>query len=158
MMSARQSDRDGSPDRFKSLYLLLAALSRATALEEVYAASITSLLEATSANRAAILLFDDDGVMRFKASRGLSRKYQTAVEGHSPWQRGAQDSKVIVVTDMLAEDSLSAYHPIMRQEGVRGAAFLPLELDAGVIGKLMLYFDSPHTCTQEEMELATAMA
>jgi hypothetical protein len=34
-------------------------------------------------SRASILLFDPDGVMRFKASRGLSEAYRAAVEGHA---------------------------------------------------------------------------
>ncbi len=146
------------PDRFRTLYHLLAALSRASALEDVYEAALTSLLTATAADRAAILLFDDHGVIRFTASRGLSNQYQAAVTGHSPWQRGTLDAQPVVVPDVLADESLAPFHDVMRREGIGGMAFLPLALDAGVFGKFMLYYAQPHECTSEELELAGAIA
>jgi hypothetical protein len=74
--------------QFKILYQLLATLSKAKVAEEVYEAALSALLDATGAVRAAILRFDDDGVMRFKAWRGLSAEYRNAVSGRSPWARG----------------------------------------------------------------------
>ena len=81
----------------KTLYQLLSTLSHASQLEDVHEAAITSLLDATAADRAAILLFDDDGVVRFKASRGLSPEYQAAVTGHSPWPEGTLNAQPLVV-------------------------------------------------------------
>ena len=83
---------DAEVRRLRTLYQLLAALSQASALEEVYDAALTSLLNATVADRAAILLFDDDDVMRFKAWRSISAEYRAAVTGHSPWPRGTRDA------------------------------------------------------------------
>src|SRR5580658_6189878 len=131
-------------DRFRALYQLLAALSRASALEELYEAALTNLLDATAADRVAILLFDDDGVTRFKASRGLSPAYQAAVTGHSPWPRGALDAEAVAVPDVLLDESLAAYRDVLRQEGIRALLFVPLALDAGVFGKFMLYYAAPH--------------
>jgi hypothetical protein len=65
-----RSEGEADVRRLNTLCQLLAALSHAGTLEEVYRVAITSLLEATEADRAAILLFDDDGVVRFKSSRG----------------------------------------------------------------------------------------
>ncbi len=145
-------------ERFRTLYQLLAALSRAGTLEDVYAVALTSLLDATAADRAAILLFDDDGVPRFKASRGLSAEYQTAVAGHSPWPRGTRDAQPIVVPDILVDESLASYREVLLREGVRAVAFLPLALDAGVFGKFMLYYAQPHECTTNELEIASVIA
>jgi PAS domain S-box-containing protein len=148
----------GAPDRFKALYQLMAALSRASALEDLYEAALTSLLEATSADRAAILLFDDDGVVRFKAARGLSREYQAAVTGHSPWARGTLEVHTIAVSDVLSDQSLAAYRNVFLQEGIRALAFVPLALDAGVLGKFMLYYAAPHEFTEDELEVADIIA
>ncbi len=145
-------------ERFRTLYQLLSALSKAGALEDVYEAALTSLLEATAADRAAILLFDDDGVIRFKASRGLSREYRAAVEGHSPWPRGTLDAHSIVVPDVLIEQNLSNYGEVLRNEGIRALAFVPLALDGGVCGKFMLSYANPHECTADELEIAEAIA
>jgi PAS domain S-box-containing protein len=124
----------------------------------VYQVALTSLLSATAADRAAILLFDDDGVMRFKASRNLSERYQAAVEGHSPWPRGTRDAQAVCVEDALTDESLAAFRGALQQEGIRATAFVPLALDAGVFGKFMLYYDAPHEFGADELEMATAIA
>jgi len=144
--------------RLRTLYRLLAALSQASALEEVYQAAISSLLDATSADRAAILLFDDDGLIRFKASRGLSPEYQAAVTGHSPWPQGAQHAVPVVIPDVRLDESLAVYRNALDQEGIRALAFVPLVLDGLALGKFMLYYAQPHDCTTDELEIAQAIA
>ena len=127
-------------------------------MEDLYQAALTSLIEATAADRTAILLFDDDGVIQFKASRGLSTDYQTAVTGHSPWLRGAMDAHTLVVPDVLLDESLAPYHDVLRQEGIRALVFVPLASDAGVFGKFMLYYTAPHEFTADELEVANIIA
>jgi PAS domain S-box-containing protein len=144
--------------RLRTLYRLLEALSRASALEDVYDATLGSLLNATAANRAAILLFDDDGVIRFKASRGLSAEYQAAVTGHSPWPLGTLDAHPIIVPDVLLDERLQAYRSVLATEGIRALTFVPLTLDAGVVGKFMLYYSEPHECSEDELGIAQAIA
>jgi GAF domain-containing protein len=144
--------------RLETLYQLLAALSQASALEDVYEAAITSLLDATAADRAAILLFDDDGVMRFKASRGLSEEYREKVTGHSPWTRGMRNALPVIVPDALLDEDLTPFRETLRRERICALAFIPLALDAGVVGKFMLYYAAPHECTEDELEIAQAIA
>src|SRR5262249_45995961 len=144
--------------KLRTLYRLLAALSQASALEEVYDAALTSLLSATAADRAAILIFDDDGVIRFRASRGLSIEYQAAVTWHSPWSRGTLDAQSLAIPDVLIEASLAAYRHVFDNERIRVVAFIPLALNAGVFGKFMLYYSEPHECAGEELEIAQAIA
>ena len=71
--------------RLTALYQLLEELSQAQTLEEIYRAALKSLLAATDCDRAAILLFDDDNVIRFKAWRSLSPEYREALTGHTLW-------------------------------------------------------------------------
>jgi PAS domain S-box-containing protein len=144
--------------RLRTLYQLLSALSRASTVEDVYDAALTSLLEATAADRAAILLFDDDGISRFKASRGLSPQYQAAVEGHSPWPRGARDAQPVVAADACNDAALARFQPFLESEHIRALVFLPLALDAGVFGKFMLYYAEPHEPPADELEIAQAIA
>ena len=158
LVTSRNWADESDVRRLNILYELLAALSRATGLEEVYDAALTSLLAATSADRAAILLFDDDGVIRFKAWRGLSPEYRAAVTGHTPWQRGLLAAAPIVTQDVLADESLRAYHDILTREGIRGLCFIPLALASGVFGKFMLYYSKPNECAAEDITLAEAIA
>ena len=52
---------------------LAKALGQASALGDIYGIALDSLTDALGVSRSAILLFDPDGVMRFKASRGFPR-------------------------------------------------------------------------------------
>jgi hypothetical protein len=124
---------------------------------EAFVAGIVMAVDAL-ADRAAILLVDDDGVIRFKASRGLSEKYQAAVFGHSPWARGTLNAEPIVVPDVRLEDSLAGYRDILEREGIRALVFVPLSLDAGVFGKFVLYYNQPRECTTEELRIAQAIS
>jgi len=127
-------------------------------LEEVYNATLTSLLAGTAADRAAILMFSDDGVMRFQASRGISAEYQAAVTGHSPWRRGARDAQPIAVPDVLLDESLAEFREVFLREGIRALTFIPLVLSGGVFGKFMLYYAEPGQSAAEDLEIATAIA
>jgi PAS domain S-box-containing protein len=137
---------------------LLAALIRAKGLDDINEAAINALLNATSADRAAVLRFDDDGVIRFKAWRDLSAEYRAAVTGHTPWPRGTRNAQPIVVPDVLRDESLRGYAEVFRRERIRALAFIPLELDAGVFGKFMLYSAEPQEFAELELTIAQAIA
>ena len=60
------------------------AIAQTRHLTDIYEAALEALHRGLGVSRSSILLFDPDGVMRFKASRGISDKYRRAVEGHTP--------------------------------------------------------------------------
>jgi PAS domain S-box-containing protein len=148
--------------RFEELqvvYRMAEALGRALALDEIYDQAIDGLLDATHAHRASLLLFDADGVMRFKSWRGLSDGYRAAVEGHSPWKQDTRDAQPVTVPDVETDPRLGALLPVLSDEGIRALAFVPLVDDAGtLLGKFMLYFDTPHEWTEGELKLAKTIA
>ncbi len=134
------------------------ALGRTRDSADVYAAALDTLAECLDVSRASILLFDPDGVMRFKAYRGLSSEYRAAVEGHSPWTPESVDPEPILVPDVTREPSLERYVPTFTQERIAALAFIPLVSVGRVIGKFMLYYDAPHAFDDEEVELAAVIA
>ena len=82
------SEREELRDRVReidALYRVADAIGRTTSLNELFDEAIDTLLDATDADRASILLYDEAQTMRFRASRGLSDDYRAATEGHSPW-------------------------------------------------------------------------
>ena len=134
------------------------ALGRTRDLDGVYAAALDTLVECLAVSRASVLLFDSDGVMRFKADRGLSSEYRAAVEGHSPWTPDSADARPILVSDVTREPTLQSYLPVFSRERIAALAFIPLISLGRVIGKFMLYYDAPHAFDSEEVELATVIA
>jgi signal transduction histidine kinase len=147
-----------SLEELQTLYRMSDALGRAVALEEIYHEAIDGLVKGVRADRASVLVFEPDGVMRFQAWRGLSDAYRAAVEGHSPWTRDTADAQPITVSDVESDPSMVALRSVVTAEGIRALAFIPLLDETGVLGKLMLYFDAAHDWTGSELQLATTIA
>lgn len=145
-------------ERAHSLYQLTAFLSQITAVEEVYQAALDSLQRTLAADRASILLFDPDGVMRFKAWRGLSEAYRKTVQGHSPWPPEAQDPQPILVADAQAEPSLASLRRTFAEEGIGALGFIPLVHQGRLLGKFMIYYNTPHAFSAAEVQLAQTIA
>jgi len=133
---------------------LTRAISRATSAEDIYTAALDALALALDVSRASVLLCDADGVMRFKAWRGLSDTYRDAVEGHTPWTADTRDPQPVVVSDVSKERTLDAFREVILAEGIAAMAFIPLVSTGRVIGKFMLYYDAPHVLGEDERQLA----
>lgn len=149
--------------RAEQLYRFADAVVSAERIEDVYDVALGVIAEALGTARAAILVCDGDGVMRFRAARGLSDEYRAAVEGHSPWPRDVVAPRPVVVEDAAADDGLAAYRALFAREGIGALAFFPLATQgplstrSRLIGKFMVYHDAPHAFSKSELELATAI-
>ena len=140
------------------LIRMAAAVHRAETLSEVYEAALAAVCSVLSVERAAVLLFDDDGVMRFKAARGISAAYQRAVEGHTPWARSDREAAPIFVSDVLKDPGLSGYASVFHAEGIAALGFVPLIGHEQLLGKFMVYSDSVRVFSARESELASMVA
>jgi PAS domain S-box-containing protein len=137
---------------------LTRAISESRTVDDIYAIALDALSSELGVDRAAILLFDPDGVMRFKAHRGLSDTYRAAVEGHSPWAPNCSDAQSIAVPDISTDETLKPYRAVIDAEGIAAMAFIPLVSLRRVIGKFMLYYREPRVLSDEEMELTCLIA
>jgi len=142
----------------EALYRLTDAVGRARDRRALCEAAVEAIVAMAGAHRASVLLFDDAGVMRFVASRGLSGGYRAAVEGHSPWSRDTRDPLPILVEDVLEEPALAGLRDVIASEGIRALGFVPLVSGSGLIGKFMIYHDVPHRFSQEELRLVATVA
>jgi signal transduction histidine kinase len=141
-------------DEAAILFELTRRVNRATTLAELYDPALDAVLRLLRVDRAAILLFDDDGVMRFKAWRGLSDRYRAAVEGHSPWTRESRDPSPIVVVDWRDDPTLAAFAPILEAERICTLVFVPLVHAGQVLGKFLVYDARPRRFGDHELHLA----
>lgn len=144
--------------RTEHLYSLARIVMSARDVQEVFAAALDGLERAVATPRAAILTFDEQGVMRFRAARGLSPEYRAAVEGHSPWTRDASDPKPILIADTLSEPSLSQFAALFAREHIAALGFIPLLAGNELVGKFMVYYDAPRGLLQHELDMAQAIA
>ena len=137
---------------------LTRAIGGSQTVEQIYDAALNALADGLGVSRSAILLYDTDGVMRFRAWRGLSDEYRRAVEGHSPWPPGATDPQPVVVSDVTTSAALAPHLPAIRAERIAAMAFIPLVSLDRIIGKFMLYYDAPRTLADDDLQLAGLIA
>jgi PAS domain S-box-containing protein len=140
------------------LYQFAQQQNIATDVAEIYDDVLDAIVPALGCQRASILLFDKENVMRFVAWRGLSERYRKAVEGHSPWKPDVKRPQPVCINDIDIADIPKPLKSTIRSEGVRAAAFIPLVNSQRLIGKFMTYYDAPHVFTDDELKLATTIA
>ncbi len=144
--------------RAEQLYQFAQTAVSAEGVERVFEAALDAIAGALATDRSAILLFDDSGMMRFKASRGLSEEYKAAVEGHSPWRADEVSPQPVLVPDVETDVSLATYMPLFHREGIGSLAFIPLLAGGRLLGKFMVYHRTAHSYTDHEIGLASAIA
>lgn len=152
------STTDGPARDLRALYDLTAAVARADALEEVYQEALRIVASALGVERAALLVADGAGVMRFHAWNGLSDEYRARTEGHSPWVAGEPNPLPIVVEDVSEDESLGELREVVLAEGINALAFVPIVGRGGLMGKFMLYSDAPRVFADDELRLASTIA
>src|SRR5205814_7475483 len=127
-----------------ALYRVADAIARATGLDELLAEAVDALVQATRADRASVLLYDEGEVMRFRAWHGLSDEYRARTEGHSPWTPEDVDPEPVLIADVASAGLDAEIERAVREEGIAALAFVPLVLGGRLLGKFMLYHDLPH--------------
>jgi len=137
---------------------LAAALAGAASLDELCDRAVEAVRSSLGTDRASVLLFDQDGVMRFRAAKGLSDGYRAATDGHSPWAPETRDAQAIVVPDVERAPELENLRDVIVGERIRALAFVPIAYAGRLLGKYMLYFEHPRELTPDELVLAGAVA
>jgi PAS domain S-box-containing protein len=137
---------------------LVASVNRAEALPQIYQAALAAISHCQEADRAAILLFDAKGVMRFAASQGLSETYQRAVDGHSPWSIDEIDPRPVWIEDVVQVTLKPELRTALARENIRALVFLPLTYEKRLLGKFMLYYNAPHRFSADELRPVETIA
>ncbi|MGB2772999.1 MAG: PAS domain S-box protein, partial [Anaerolineae bacterium] len=145
-------------DTLHSLYQITALISQTEAVPEVVAAALNSLHSVLTADRSAIVLLDSAGVARFEAWRGLSDAYRRAVVGHFPWALDDPAPQPILAPDVHQDASLASLSAVFVDEGIAALAFIPLSHQGRLLGKFMIYYNTPHAFSAEEIELTQTIA
>jgi PAS domain S-box-containing protein len=145
-------------NQLQILYQLTNQVTHANTLDEIYEVAINALCNVLKVDRTAIMLFDTDGIIRFKASVKLSEQYQKSVTGHSPWGSDEKEPQPILIADIQTDTQLVDLHDVILQEGIRSIAFIPLIYRSLLLGKFMLYYNTPHHYTDSEIQLAQTIS
>ena len=132
-------------------------------LEEILAGLVDHALVLFGGDRAAVFLFEADGVRRMAASRGLSEAWIETVErveGPTLGAAAIAARRPIYSVGYPNDPRVGALRAAVIQEGFDTACLVPL-LDGdqpaplGIIG---VYHDDPHPWTDDELETMAALA
>lgn len=143
---------ESSPLRL--LYDLAEAVSRAENPNGIFRAAVERFAGAV-ADRASILTFDADDVMRYRAWKGISPRHRARIEARvsDMWRRGDRTAQPVLIPDVTCDASVAGLLPTLNSEGIRALALIPLMGNGGLIGKFVLYYDTPHDFQPEELGL-----
>ena len=141
-----------------ALYRVADSIAQTTNLDELFGEALETLIDATGANRASLLVYDDGGELRYRAWRGLSEDYRAATEGHSPWARDTTDPEPVLVADAGAADLEPAFESAVRREKIAALAFVPIVHGGRLLGTFMLYSDAARVWEEREVKLCLTIA
>lgn len=157
-VAQRTAELERRYEELRNLHELVSRLNAAGWVGEVYEAALDVFTRTLSPDRASILLLDSDGVLRFKAWRGLSAEYRRAVESLSSWKSETTDAQPLLVSDAAENTSLEPYRSAILKEGIQSLASIPLLAQGRLIGRCTLYSNVPRRFTSEEVRLAQTIA
>ncbi|HSH45242.1 MAG TPA: GAF domain-containing protein, partial [Longimicrobiales bacterium] len=145
-------------DQLAILYAMADHIQRARQIDQIYEEAAQGLRRAVAADRSALLIADDRGVLRCKARHGIPDHCLETLEDHSPWPRGTRDPRPLVVEDLTDDHQIGEAAPAFLSEGVRALAFIPLLHRGRLLGNFMIGHDAPRQFTSAELRLAEAIA
>ncbi|WP_351231457.1 SpoIIE family protein phosphatase [Streptomyces sp. NPDC002133] len=160
---ARTETFQGEPIALGELYRVLhlaAALSEAVGVGDVVDLVTAEMLPAFGA-RTVALLAAEDGRMRIIGCRGYSPRLLEHIDG-APLTHPAPAVQILAtgVPAFFAtfEELAGTYPPAPRLDGLQAWAFLPLIASGRPLGSCVLAFDRPHSFSDNERVVFTALA
>lgn len=145
-------------DEQAALFEFSERLQHVGSVRQLFDVALDAIVRGLDCQRASILLFDNSGVMRFAAWRGLSDEYRQAVEGHSPWTRDDKNPRPVYFENIERSDLSDALKQAIVRESIGAAAFIPIQEGGQLIGKFMAYYDTPHRFSKPAVDVALTLA
>jgi len=145
-------------DEQAALFEFSERLQYVTSATQLHEAALDAIARGLCCERAAILLFDSSGIMRFVAWRGLSDDYRRAVEGHSPWAMDEKNPQPVYFENVEASDFSDDLKETIGREGIGAVAFIPIQQDGRLVGKFMAYYDTSYSFSDPQLDVALTLA
>lgn len=142
----------------EALFRLADRLNRSDSLQEVFDAALDTITGALHCDRAALLLLDDAGVMRYSGWRRLSDDYRKTAEGRSPWAGSEREPQTLQIGDIDFASLPDVLKAAMKKEGIRALSIVPIAGAGKLIGRFAAYYDDAHVFAPDEIELGLAIA
>ncbi|MGG6268971.1 response regulator [Leptolyngbya sp. AN10] len=141
-------------ERLNKLYSLVIALNKATTIDEIYTIALNGMRQVLKTNRIAVLVPDEHGIPRYQSSIGISDAYRSVVENYLTASQQPINAKTVIISDAEGEEGDELLDSMRQAEGIKASASFPLRYKGEHLGKIVVYYDTPHQFTAEEIKLA----
>ncbi|MDX1977037.1 MAG: PAS domain S-box protein [Pseudanabaenaceae cyanobacterium bins.68] len=147
--------------RVETAYRMVFAMNQAETLEDIYSRSVRGMMSIFQVGCLAILLADEQGMMRFKLARGMTEQLRKNLE------RVVQDRSRYLndanTQPMLYYDTIGLPFPQdlqdqMRDQGIEAMVIFPLIHNGLVIGEIAIYSDHALKLSPEEVQMGKTIA
>jgi PAS domain S-box-containing protein len=146
-------------NKLSSFQATLFKISCADSLTDIYDIAIASVNQFLGTSRAALLLTNQEHTqVYFAAAQGISDRYRRTV-GQTLSESGYISSdKVALYADVNESVALKSIRALLNQEGIGAIASFPLKYQEKLMGRLVTYYEQPHGFSDEDINLASALA
>lgn len=146
-----------SEKHLQVLNQLSEAVNRAEAIEQICEIALFGLERLLQLQRTAIVLYDDQGIWRRQAWRGLSEAY-LAVSEEQLWQTPNEAEDKPHLVSNVVEVEMGSHKQLLLNEGIQAIGIVPLVEQSQFLGQFILYYDNPHQFTEAEVQWVQTIA
>ncbi len=149
-------------NELRSLNKVAALLSTSLDLDTVLETVCRVVVDMMQCQKAAVFLVEDDGKFRLASHIGLSARYREQSSGLAIWKDeravAMQTGELTVIEDVLADERFRKHWQLLHAEGIRAVAEAPLRTGDDIIGALTVYYDTPRSFEETQLELLNTLA
>ncbi len=156
-ISDRKSAENAS-QRVNQMYRLVAAFNQTGNINEIYEIAIAGITDLLNTKRCAIMIPDSTRILKYIASVGIDDSYRHAVEDYISKSSDRQEPDTVIIpnlAELLGDEGLARMRDRM---GIKAVASFPIRYQKQKLGKIIVYYDTPHQFDEEEIQLAKAIA
>lgn len=145
-------------ERLRQLYNLVVALNQAETIPEIFQIAVEGIQQTLKSDRAGLLTQDPQGKISYPASIGISDAYKQSLEEYLEFWNSQLGSDFIIIPNQENEREVNLLEALRQSEGIRSTASFPLCYKNRPLGKLIVYYNTPHHFQTDEIQLAKTIA
>lgn len=144
--------------QLQAIYQIADASNRDENLDSIFLTAVDGAKNVLHADRIAILIFDEKDELNFAFSDGLSEGVCEAILQKCPWKLKELSTAPLFVPKTEEATLLAGLQSSLVDAGIQALAAFPLKHKDKILGKFILYFDTPHTLSTSDQQLAIRIA
>jgi len=144
----------------EALFKISKAITSQSILEDILKLIVTVTAEITGSKICSLMLLDEDGFLRIKATQSVSKEYIEKPPlrlGEGIAGKALKERTAITVYDVTKRKEYK-YKNIAKKEGLVSLLCIPLIVREKPLGVLNVYTSKPHKFTKKEIQVISTIA